>query len=521
FVFVAFISVIIGIVGFNYMTQMKSGEEEIFSTRLPSIQTLLIMYQAQTEVGCAENALLVKELTPDQCQQQYTRINNAFERANEAWKTYVTFPQTPEEKKLWDQFVPLWQKWKKDDADYINMIQSYQINKSEDLYRQIVVQALYINTNSFFTSNDLLTRLVKINEDGAKNAHNMINQNYQTASIIMIVVIIIGALFALSLGIIISRVISKPIKQLVDVSGMIAQGNLTISIEVKRKDEIGILFKSFKNMQDNLKKLIETIIDNSESLAAATQQMSASTQQISTGVQEQSRQVQQVTQNIDQVADTAKQVAKKAKEAWDNAQKANETTQRGENSIENVKNGMHTIDENMKKLIVNSGRISEIVDVINGIAEQTNLLALNAAIEAARAGAHGRGFAVVAEEVRKLAELSSKATKEISQLISSIHKDTVDAVKASENGGLIVGDANQAFREIHNLVTRNADMVHEIVGVIRQIETSTEQVAGAAESISATTEESAAGIEEISASAEDMASVAAKLQTVVHNFKIS
>lgn len=272
---------------------------------------------------------------------------------------------------------------------------------------------------------------------------------------------------------------------------------------------------------------------------ALFQQLVLSIDQIAKGAQDQAKSIDDTNRSTDKMGTAIEQVAKEAATLSNSSSRTALTAKKGEDAVDKtiegmsrIKNTVFGITEKMRTLGQNSEMIGEIVEVIDEIADQTNLLALNAAIEAARAGEHGRGFAVVADEVRKLAERSQKATKEIARLISSIQKGIQEAVLAMEEGrneadegSRIALDAGGALKEIleaigathiqiQNISTAAEQLASESAGLVRGIS----DVAAVVEENTAATEEMAASSSEVSLVFESLVKVFNENSTNISNF---
>lgn len=373
---------------------------------------------------------------------------------------------------------------------------------------------------------------------------------------------VISAILGITIGFFGARAIAKPVQTLAEVARKVADGNLRQSIEVKRTDEIGQLEQAFSDMTRDLRTMVHNIQDNAQRVAASSEELTASAEQsaqatnqvaasvtdVARGTEQQVSAVNEASAVIEQMSAGIQQVAASASLVAEVADKTATAAHTGGKSVETAINQMSHIDETVSnsalvvaKLGERSKEIGQIVGTISGIAGQTNLLALNAAIEAARAGEQGRGFAVVAEEVRKLAEQSQEAAKQIADLIGEIQGDTDKAVDAMGDGTRevkigteVVNTAGEAFKEIMTLVTQVSSQVKEITAAIQQMAGGSEQIvassraiekiskenAGQTQTVSAATEEQSASMEEIAAASQGLAKMAQDLQDIISRFKV-
>lgn len=288
------------------------------------------------------------------------------------------------------------------------------------------------------------------------------------------------------------RRLMRPIVDLVPIANHLAEGDLFMSIETERKDEIGQVRNAMNHMAQKLRTIIIEVKSASDKVAAGSKQMSATSEEISQGAAEQAASAEQVSSSMEEMVSNIRQ----------NADNAQQTEKIALKAAEDARDGGKAVSETVSAMKQIAGKIS----IIEEIARQTNLLALNAAIEAARAGEHGRGFAVVASEVRKLAERSQVAAGEISTLsVSSVEV----AEKAGEMLARIVPD-----------IQRTAELVSEINAASNEQNSGAEQINGAIQQLDRVIQQNASGTEEIASTAEELSSQAEQLQETVSFFKV-
>lgn len=412
----------------------------------------------------------------------------------------------------------------------------------------------------------LITKSREYQNFGVQTTKSVLTESIQASNAARTAAVsscIIAAILGILVGIFAARMITRPLKAMLSFSQELANGDFRDKPRTfVSNDEIGQLADALANMRSSIRTLMKHVNESAEQVAASSEELTASADQsaqaanqvassitdVAKGAEEQliaasnaSAVVEQMSAGIQQIAANTNEVSEQSAQAANKAQEGNKSVEKAVTQMAQVEQTVTTSAEIVTQLGERSKEIGQIVDAISSIAGQTNLLALNAAIEAARAGEQGRGFAVVAEEVRKLAEQSQEAAKQIATLINEIQCDTDKAVVAMNDGtrevklgAEVVNASGQAFREIATLVTQVSAQVKEIstaieqmaigsqhiVGSVKRIDELSKQASGETQTVSAATEEQSASMQEIDSASQELAKLAMELRETINKFQV-
>jgi len=382
-----------------------------------------------------------------------------------------------------------------------------------------------------------VTALIERGEELAASTRQDQKAAESRAVTLLLAFVIAGLIVGFAMTLYIARNITGRVSQMVAMIEAIAGDDLSREdMLIRNRDEIGTAGTLLNSMKNNLKAIVQSIAATAEHVASASEEISASATEMANGSETQKDQVHQVATAMQEMSATVHEVSESCNKAAESAHQTAETARQGGVIVKDTLAHMRSIADadsvretaqKVQELGSRSDQIGKIVGVIDDIADQTNLLALNAAIEAARAGEQGRGFAVVADEVRKLAERTTKATKEIAEMIQSVQTETrgaVDKMKAGtqqvEKGVEVTAKVGASLKQIIGQAEHVGEMVTHIATAANEQSSATEQVNNNMDQINKLVAESAEGAQQSAKACEQLSGMAFELQSLVSRFKL-
>jgi methyl-accepting chemotaxis protein len=379
-----------------------------------------------------------------------------------------------------------------------------------------------------------LNQLGRYQQGRADIAAEQADRILSSSTMLMMVAIAVAAIAVVLFALLFSRSLLVPIRQALEATRIIADGNLTTEFGDRARDEMGEMIRALAQMQSQLKKTIFDINDSSSQLASTAEELSVVTDQSTRTLQQQSDELEQAATAVNELTAAVEEVARNAAATAQNSDLADDKAQVGRGKVN------HTIDtvaelereitqtmHGVESLAARVKDIGGVLDVIRAIAEQTNLLALNAAIEAARAGDSGRGFAVVADEVRALAHRTQESTKEIEAMMHAIQSDTsttVGAIKSSTERTVltrqIAQEAGEALEQIAAAIVQISEQNQTIASAAEEQATVAREVDKNLVNIRDLSVQTSAGANQTSASSTELARLAEQLNQLVNEFRV-
>ena len=489
----------VGLLGLRGMGSSNDGLQTVYEDRTVALGQL-----GQIQNLMMTNAYLVSAATldasPEVGDQQASLVEANFAQLTKIWNAYMATYLTPEEAGIAKKFAEARDRYAREGLNpAVAALHSANLQESQRLSSQ-VLPALYAPAKAHIDA------LIQLQLDVAKSEYEAAVAHYGAVRMYSAVSMVLGLLFAASVGYFLITGILRSLKQATDLARAVEAGNLSVQVTVTGKDEIASLLHTLVAMRDSLIQVVSSVRQGAEGVAMASSEIAQGNHDLSARTESQASALEETAASMEELDSTVKQNAESARQANQLAVNASQVATQGGEVVGEVVETMKGINESSRK-------IGDIISVIDGIAFQTNILALNAAVEAARAGEQGRGFAVVAGEVRSLAQRSAAAAKEIKTLIET-------SVQQVGEGNVLVGDAGQTMREVVAKVAEAAAIMNGITGASREQGAGIAQVNAAMAQLDLITRENAALVEESASASASVADEATQLVQALSVFKL-
>jgi len=524
---------IMGTIGYYYLDRSSRSVDDIVKNNYGRI---VAFRQVKDAVDTIDKSMLSMALTRDDAlkQAEKAKIDKARSAYGEAIKKIegvmanIKDPNTKAEfQSLLDKIKAQLGKGKEHNVKLAKFAMEGKNDEASAVWSE--------HTSAISTTIDgLFRQLVKLSEERIEARFGEVTAETANARVIFIIISLVVMIVIAAGTFIVVRTITRSLQEGMNVANRLADGDLTVDVNVVNHDEMGALLESLGNMIRKWRGVVNQINSSADNIASASHQLSASAVQTSKGSDEQARMSVQVataseemSQTVIDVARNTGNIAVSGKETVDVARNGKEVVDMAVREVQEIASTVDASATMVRSLGELSKQIGEIVNVINEIADQTNLLALNAAIEAARAGEHGRGFAVVADEVKKLAERTGNSTAEIAEMIGNIQKEVNRAVDAMEDvkkkvssGATLSEQAGGALNNIVNKVDDLQLMVQQIASATEEMTATSEGISKDIDSIATISKETSSASVQVSHASDELSRLSVSLQGIVKEFSV-
>ena len=479
-----------GAVGWNLSNFRWAASAFHVATResLPALEFVNEVDRDMQKALVAERSLMFLRQASEEAAQKRKDHADSLRQAKEQWAKYKALPASEEETKLWPDFEGPFGEWEKTTLE----VQALLAQDMADARKDAIDLSLSEGEAKFAKAQGALSNLSDLRQKSAEAFAAKVQATAVRTTVFTVVLLLTLLGCGVAFGLLFSRLIAEALTGVAASASRAADGDLSVRIDVKSQDEIGQMGLALNRMLESFQNVILQVQQSTTQTADASRQLAKGSEQLSSGAGEQASSIEETSASLEEMSASITQNADNSRQMEEMALKG---AQEGEDSDKAVKETL----EAMKA-------IADKISFVEDIAYQTNLLALNAAIEAARAGEHGRGFAVVASEVRKLAERSQAAAKDISSLSGS-------SVKVAER-------ASQSLAELVPAVRKTAELVQEVAAASLEQASGVAQVNKAMTQVDQVTQRNAAAAEEFASTAEEMATQAENLQQLVAFFRV-
>lgn len=477
----------LGLFALKQMAEMRKESNEVDQNWLPSIVSLSSLNAGMQRTRALTMRMVM--LNSDEARAATAQmLGKLIDDVNQAKAEYEKLLTTADEKAAYERFKTTHALYMVEQRKVVELATQGAREKAMDVMNGSISQHADGMTKA-------LLDLQRINGEEAGHAADRARAAYETAFSWVVITIIMAALVTVTLAVLFTRSIVRPLNQALQVAEAVAAGDLTRDVAIEGNDEPARLLVALKAMQTNLRNTVQGISDSSNQLASAAEELNTVTEDSTRGLHEQNHEIEQaatavneMTAAVDEVARNAVATSEASRESDVTAQQGRQQVIRTVESIDLLAGDVTTTATQVEQLAGQVRDISKVLDVIRSIAEQTNLLALNAAIEAARAGEQGRGFAVVADEVRNLAQKTAASTAEIQQIIQRLQNSANTVLTVMTANGDKSRESIQHSIEATQLLQAIAQTVSQIDELNSGIARHTQEQIGLSESIQKETE---------------------------------